>query len=189
MEGVVGMWCPECGTEYREGFFVCADCACPLVEALESEANETLEPECNIGEIPLENYAFLTTVANEIEASALEVLLTENMIPVLKKYPGSGEYLKVYMGMVNTGVKLFVPESCVQQAKKIISECLSIGQQIDEETLPDLSAQLPLETTLEAEGRTTFSTRKKTVLSRIILVCILLPLLLHIILFLIKPGY
>jgi hypothetical protein len=27
-------WCPECGTEYREGFTVCADCGAGLVDAL-----------------------------------------------------------------------------------------------------------------------------------------------------------
>lgn len=30
-------WCPNCKSEYREGFTVCADCGCPLVEDDQSE--------------------------------------------------------------------------------------------------------------------------------------------------------
>ena len=91
------MWCPACRAEYRQGYFICADCGCPLVEELETQQ----EDPC-VQEIPPEKYSFLTTVSSEIEAGALEALLAQNKIPVLKKYPGCSEYLKVYMGMVNT---------------------------------------------------------------------------------------
>ncbi len=30
-------WCPKCKSEYREGYTVCADCGCKLVEELPSE--------------------------------------------------------------------------------------------------------------------------------------------------------
>ncbi len=30
-------WCPKCKNEYREGFRVCADCGCELVETLPEE--------------------------------------------------------------------------------------------------------------------------------------------------------
>lgn len=35
------MFCPDCETEYREGFERCADCGSPLVEMLGTETGES----------------------------------------------------------------------------------------------------------------------------------------------------
>jgi hypothetical protein len=39
------MYCPRCKTEYREGFFTCADCSIPLVSELPRDEGEAIEPE------------------------------------------------------------------------------------------------------------------------------------------------
>lgn len=36
--------CPQCRTEYREGFSVCSECDVPLVRRVDSEAQDSLVP-------------------------------------------------------------------------------------------------------------------------------------------------
>lgn len=171
------MWCPKCGGEYREGYFFCADCACPLVEELEKEPELERDPDSN------DEWCFLTTVSSDIEAGSLEALMEENDIPVLKKYPGASGYLKVFMGMVTTGVKLYVPESNIQTATTLLSECLSAGKHInDYSMLPD-EINESFNNVPEGEGRRAFRDKKKSMkklLGIIILINIVLPLLFEI---------
>lgn len=55
-------WCPKCKSEYREGFTVCADCGCELVE-------EQMEEMVNL------------TFGDEDQMKALEAFLKSNQIP------------------------------------------------------------------------------------------------------------
>lgn len=55
-------WCPKCKSEYREGFTVCADCGCELVEEEQVDERVTL------------------TFGDEDQMKALEAFLKSNQI-------------------------------------------------------------------------------------------------------------
>lgn len=59
---------------------------------------------------------------NEMEAKIIESILKEMDIPVLKEYPGIGEPMRIYTGISQTGVSLYVPESELDKAKELIQE-------------------------------------------------------------------
>jgi putative signal transducing protein len=69
------MYCPECGSEYREGFVQCADCDVPLVDTLPQ--HEPFHPE---GEL----VTVLETADPGLIALAESLLLGAD-IPYLKK--------------------------------------------------------------------------------------------------------
>lgn len=69
-----------------------------------------------------DGWAFLTGVAGEPEAGVIESFLRTYGIPVLKKYREAGGFLQVYMGMTSFGIDLYVPASCLEQAKKLVEE-------------------------------------------------------------------
>lgn len=55
-------WCPKCKSEYREGFTVCADCGCELVQEEQTDERVTL------------------TFGDEEQMKALEAFLKSNQI-------------------------------------------------------------------------------------------------------------
>ena len=69
------MYCPECGSEYREGFTTCVDCEVPLTEAPPPDVE--VHPDLQF-----------VTVFEGIDPAALalaESLLLEEKIPYFKK--------------------------------------------------------------------------------------------------------
>jgi membrane protease YdiL (CAAX protease family) len=70
------MFCPECGDEYREGFFECADCGVPLVE----ELPELPEPE----HIPDAKLVTVLETGDPNELAFAESVLEDAGIPFVK---------------------------------------------------------------------------------------------------------
>lgn len=107
------MYCPECGSEYREGYFTCVDCEVPLTEA---PPPEPVHPDVN-----------LVTVFEGTDPAALalaESLLLEDRIPYYKK----GEQIQDLFGRIPGfnpvvgPVLIQVPEEHAQAASEMLGE-------------------------------------------------------------------
>lgn len=68
-----------------------------------------------------EKPAFLANVADDINAAMIENILEEAEIPVMRKYPETGQYLHFFMGKSIYGVELYVPAEQLNQAKDLVS--------------------------------------------------------------------
>jgi len=131
------MYCPECGGEYREGFFECADCQVPLV------AEPPVTP-------PVPDL-HLVTVLESSDPTVLAVaesLLMEAEVPYLKK----GDQIQDLFawGRLFTGFNPVVGPVQIQVAEEHADSALEIlealtsppadeGDAIAELELPDAS--------------------------------------------------
>jgi hypothetical protein len=104
-------WCPECKTEYGEGFTKCHECGAGLVDVM----NPAAEPEPHFGE-----EAFLMTVPDKVQADVVESLLNSFEIPVAREYQEAGSYVRVFTGTTSFGIDLFVPSKALDKAKEIV---------------------------------------------------------------------
>ena len=67
-----------------------------------------------------DNAKLLYTADSEVSANMLEAMLTDNGIPVLKKYRGSGLHLKIVLGTTPYGIDLYVSPEDFEEAEKLL---------------------------------------------------------------------
>lgn len=101
------MYCPECGSEYREGFTTCVDCEVPLTEAPPPE--------------PVHPDIHLVTIFEGTDPAALalaESLLLEEKIPYFKK----GQLQSLFPGATPIVGPLLiqVPEEHAEAARDVL---------------------------------------------------------------------
>lgn len=106
--------CPKCKSEYREGFERCSYCDIALEEIEKKEKTK------NKFQISEDNWVILKRVSEGYERDSITSLLKDNNIPYLEKRKGSGQYLKITMGMNTYGVDIYVPESKINESKDLI---------------------------------------------------------------------
>ena len=99
-------WCPNCKTEYREGFTHCADCGADLVPTLPDEA-----PEPETLDRPTEA-VMLMHCPSTLEADATVALLQSFSIPCFAQPDMGAE--KAYTGFCLTGGSIFVDRQAWQ---------------------------------------------------------------------------
>lgn len=107
------MLCPECGYEYREGYTVCPECHCALINP--TSVSPGPEPR------PLEKEQWLCGAVDEFEAQLIIANLKAEGIYAFVKYRGSDSYNKILLGRTVLGVDIFVAESDYDTAKEILT--------------------------------------------------------------------
>lgn len=100
------MFCPQCKSEYREGFTKCADCGSPLVDSLPAEP----EPE-------FIDYQMVLSTFNPADIAIIKsVLQTTDIV-----YFFQGEHFG-YMEPLASPTRLMVKKDQVEEARLLIGE-------------------------------------------------------------------
>jgi len=100
------MYCPRCRTEYREGFFKCADCKVPLVDILPPEEPGPPPEYVDLKEI--------ITGLNSGEIVIIRSILDDNHIP----YVAEGET------PIGVPGRILVPKGKVIKAMELLKDLL-----------------------------------------------------------------
>ena len=101
------MYCPKCRTEYREGFYECADCLVPLVDELPPE-----EPAEYI------DFKEIMTIYDPGELVVIRSILEDNEIT----YFVQGEHFSSFYGGIPT--RVMVPRDEYDKASELLKDFL-----------------------------------------------------------------
>ncbi|MDP2807750.1 MAG: DUF2007 domain-containing protein [bacterium] len=113
-------YCPQCRSEYREGFQTCSDCGSPLVGNL---------PEISADAIPEGELASVFDPPDQMIGQALAALLEDNGIRCILKSEQIPMYNGVAMMLQSRWGQLMVLEGDRARAEDLIKEYLSAPAQ------------------------------------------------------------
>ncbi len=126
-------WCPNCKTEYREGFYKCSDCESDLVAEIDTKIDTEIDTEEIIQNAPSDiDWAFLDIFTDEQEANMIESFLNSDNIITWKKYPGFSDISKIVGGMTRLGVAIYVPQDRLDDARLIRDDILGVKNELTE---------------------------------------------------------
>ena len=158
------MYCPECGAEYRGGFYQCSDCGVTLVHEPPASAPRDLEAAAGhvvVFESPIPGEA-------EMIAGALE---EAGIPPTVRRSIAGGLQLGMLDGGLTPGqsVSVSIPLLAQSKALALISELRPV--EVADSTLAEVSPEQAVVTGVPARGRG---------VARVVLAIILIPLALFI---------
>ena len=76
-----------------------------------------------------EEVKLLCVIGDDFEADILESILKSEGINIYRKYKGSGGYMKLYMGISNQGIEIYVMLTDYDKAKEIYIEYMLSNKQ------------------------------------------------------------
>ncbi len=105
------MFCPECETEYRDGFYECADCRVPLVLELP-------EPEPEPEFVPIE-WVTVFEVGDPGAAAIAKSLLESAKVPYVAQDQHGASF---YVGTMLIPVRIKVPKEQADLASDLLRD-------------------------------------------------------------------
>jgi threonine dehydrogenase-like Zn-dependent dehydrogenase len=142
--GVPSLWCPQCRSEYREGFSVCADCGVALVKSLPPKADspptdrQPTDPKIVGPFLPDDDLVEIATT-NAVDAELIAAQLRGAGIQAAVFGVGTaGELLAVQLA---EGSRVMVRRADRDEAERFVAELDSSAATtpIDEEELGSLA--------------------------------------------------
>lgn len=118
------MFCPQCGSEFREGFTVCSDCRVDLVTALSADDRGGERPEMELVTVlDSTNPALIGIAKTVLESAGIEFLAVgENAASVA--FSGNP-----FLGRV----RIQVEKSRVEEAEALLSEVAETEELFEDE--------------------------------------------------------
>jgi tetratricopeptide (TPR) repeat protein len=126
------MICPECGLEYRDGFYECSDCNVKLVDELPIQLEEEVR------------FVDFVTVLETSDATLISIARSLLESSGIKFFPKDDKLQDFFaLGRVGTGFNpligpmfLKVERECLNEAKELLAEIIKENEGIKKEKLP-----------------------------------------------------